>query len=268
MGKHSNLLSEEHSHSHQHRSDPIESPCLATCQCFALFPTSTTCWKLCISTWLLLHTDAIFQPCYPSKMWGLEQIAFPGDTPLSILILIPLCWTLYAQLLHPHCPRPMSKLCMIPMVMFQPKLKCSRDSTPAVSLSAQETWRAWCKMGRNVLVQSQKKSGKWNYGAVFTQVSKGLRVIEWWWTESKKAKDRERGDSYPISKSIQSSTAGPFQNSTSFARVHRNRSRSLQRTSDQQICTSKRLVATKPGWITLRRKGYSNTKSGSIFALW
>lgn len=96
------------------------------------------------------------------------------------------------QLLHPHCPRPMSKLCMIPMVMFQPKLKCSRDSTPAVSLSAQETWRAWCKMGRNVLVQSQKKSGKWNYGAVFTQVSKGLRVIEWWWTESKKAKDRER----------------------------------------------------------------------------
>lgn len=113
-----------------------------------------------------------------------------SNTPLSF---VELCM----QLLHPHCPRPMSKLCMIPMVMFQPKLKCSRDSPPAVSLSAQETWRAWCETGRNVLVQSQKKSGKRNYGAVFTQVWKGLRVIEWWWTESKKAKDikreRERG---------------------------------------------------------------------------
>lgn len=179
-----------------------------------------------------------------------------SNTPLSF---VELCM----QLLHPHCPRPMSKLCMIPMVMFQPKLKCSRDSPPAVSLSAQETWRAWCETGRNVLVQSQKKSGKRNYGAVFTQVWKGLRVIEWWWTESKKAKDikREREGihiEYPNpnpQQLIQDLKLFiiplPFQNSTSFARVHRNRSRSLQRTSDQQICTSKRFHQT---WLNYLKK--------------
>lgn len=95
MEKHSNLLSEEHSHSHKHRSDPIESPCLATCQWFALFSTSTT------------YVAASTHGCNISTVLPFKNVRFWPNC-ISVrhtawyLDSYTLCWTLYVCMYYTH----------------------------------------------------------------------------------------------------------------------------------------------------------------------